>query len=165
MDFAASFPDLEPIPQNEGKETPVCSIAYSPEFIEAHDYLRALLRIDERSQRALDLTTICLKLNPANYTVWHYRRRILVELSGGGNIDDESITKDLDFAEDLGGTNPKNYQLWYHRRALLEVRFRDASSSIGLEAAKKELCYVDRILEDDSKNYHVSERINLLVEI
>jgi protein farnesyltransferase/geranylgeranyltransferase type-1 subunit alpha len=79
---------------------------------------------------------------------------ILVELGGGG-IDDAAITKDLDFADDLGGTNPKNYQLWYHRRALLEIRFKNATEENGIDAAKKELKYVDRILEDDSKNYHV----------
>lgn len=155
IDLPTVFSDITPVPQNEGAEPPVCSIAYAPEFIEAYDYLRALLRIDERSKRALDLTTLCLKLNPANYTVWHYRRRILIEL-GGGDIDDAAIEKDLDLADDLGGTNPKNYQLWYHRRALLEIRFKNADDLAGLEAAKKELGYVDRILEDDSKNYHVS---------
>lgn len=155
IDIPTVFSDITPFPQNEGKEPPVCSIAYAPEFIEAYDYLRALLRIDERSQRALDLTTLCLKLNPSNYTVWHYRRRILVDL-GGGAIDDEVISRDLDFADDLGGTNPKNYQLWYHRRALLEIRFKNTTDENRVDAAKKELGYVDRILEDDSKNYHVS---------
>ena len=157
IDFETVFSDITPRPQNEGKE-PVCSIAYSPEFIEAHDYLRALLQKDERSKRALDLTTLCLKMNAANYTVWHYRRRILMEL-GGGNINEEAIGRDLDFADDLGGTNPKNYQLWYHRRALLEIRFKNASDDDRADAAQKELSYVDRILEDDSKNYHVSLHI------
>lgn len=159
-DLPTLFADITPVPQNEGKEPPVCSIAYAPEFVEAHDYLRALLRTDERSKRALDLTTLCLKMNPANYTVWHYRRRILISLSGeGGGIDDETIEKDLAFADDLGGSNPKNYQLWYHRRALLEIRFGKTSQDDGLEASKKELDYVDRILDDDSKNYHVSHNI------
>lgn len=90
--------------------------------------------------------------------MWHYRRLILMEL-GGGNINEEAIDRDLDFADDLGGTNPKNYQLWYHRRALLEIRFKNASDDDRADAAQKELSYVDRILEDDSKNYHVSLHI------
>ena len=80
---------------------------------------------------------------------------ILMKL-GGGDIAEESIETDLDFADDLGGTNPKNYQLWYHRRALLEIRFQNVPDEDRVGAAKKELGYVDRILDDDSKNYHVS---------
>lgn len=58
--------------------------------------------------------------------------------------------------------SPKNYQLWYHRRALLEFRFKGQVSTctpVGevdetLKVAQKELDYVDKILDDDSKNYH-----------
>ena len=107
MNFFAALHDIEPIPQDDGPE-PVCSIAYSPEFIQAYDYLRALLKSDERSERALNLTTLCLQLNPANYTVWHFRRRCLISLSSESEqtptIDTERIDKDLDFAGKLGGT-------------------------------------------------------------
>ncbi|EED94535.1 RAB geranylgeranyl transferase [Thalassiosira pseudonana CCMP1335] len=144
-DLPSLFPDITPIPQSTTPEPPVCSIAYTPEFSQAHDYLRALLAIDEQSERAFHLTTVCLKMNAANYTVWHYRRRCLAATTTPSTVDDERIEEDLQFADDLGGTNPKNYQLWYHRRALLEFR---------LGAAKKELDYVDKILDDDSKNYH-----------
>lgn len=107
------FQDINPLPQEDGPE-PVCSITYSPEFTEAFDYLRAILKADERSQRAFDLTTVCLKLNPANYTVWHFRRRCLMALSNNDNsngdssssssIDVEKIKNDLEFADKLGGT-------------------------------------------------------------
>ena len=52
--------------------------------------------------------------------------------------------------------SPKNYQIWYHRRALLEYRFKgkDESDAVALQVAKTELEYVDKILGDDSKNYH-----------
>lgn len=110
VNFADDFQDIDPIPQSDGPE-PVCSIAYTPEFIQAYDYLRAILKADERSKRAFNLTTVCLEYNPANYTVWHFRRRCLVSLSSssGGSeklptIDVERIEKDLDFADRLGGT-------------------------------------------------------------
>ena len=100
----ADLQDVTPVPQDDGPE-PVCSIAYAPEFVEAHDYLRAFLKADERSQRALDVTTVCVKANPANYTVWHFRRRCLAALSAGSDgIDVERIERDLEFADNLGGT-------------------------------------------------------------
>ena len=132
MDLADIFGDVIPIPQQDDygpssePATPgICAIAYSPEFIAAHDILRALLRINERSERALALTSVCLKLNPANYTVWHYRRQCLIALSSSKSsnesinsshsqtttttnppttISDKRIEMDLDFADKLGGT-------------------------------------------------------------
>lgn len=151
------FSDIDPIAQSDGPE-PACAITYTPEFVEAHNYLRAVLKADERSERAFELTTICLKFNPANYTCWHFRRRCLVALctptdddDAQATIDGDRIEQDLEFAARLGGSNPKNYQLWYHRRALLEIRF---AGDEKIQVAQKELDYVDNILDDDNKNYH-----------
>jgi protein farnesyltransferase/geranylgeranyltransferase type-1 subunit alpha len=93
--------------------------------------------------RALQLTALCLQFNPANYTVWHFRRQCLKV-----GLTEDLVDNDLELAAHLGGSNPKNYQIWYHRRALLE------SFGLSLERARKELDYVGTVLEVDAKNYH-----------
>ena len=98
------------------------------------------------AERSLKLSALCLKLNPANYTVWHYRRQCLQSLG----IDTEGVRKDLDLAANLGGGNPKNYQIWYHRRALLEQN----PGNLLQDFLEKELEYIAEVLEEDSKNYH-----------
>lgn len=174
-DLNTVFSDVTPIPQDDGPN-PVCVIAYKEDFKQAYDYMRAILKADERSgtlrrlyavatskrrdpacslshalcvfyprclDRALQLTVLCLQFNPANYTVWHFRRQCLEE-----GLTEDVVDQDMELAARLGGTNPKNYQIWYHRRALLE------SFGLSPERARKELDYVATVLEEDAKNYH-----------
>lgn len=109
------------------------------------------LNIFSDIERALRLTGLCLKLNPANYSIWHFRRQCLDNVITNDNIA-QTIQQDLALAAELGGANPKNYQIWYHRRALLESaaqKNNDMSSYVP-----SELDYVATVLEEDSKNYH-----------
>ena len=148
-DLPTVFSDLERIPQDDGP-TAVCRIDYTEDFVMAHDYFRAVQKIHERSLRALDLTTLCLQLNPANYTIWHYRRQILEHLDLYQNSDQQN--RDLELAATLGGANPKNYQIWYHRRAFLE-QLRDDEDK-RQETLQNELTYIATVIQQDGKNYH-----------
>ena len=141
------FEDITPLAQDDGPH-PVCVIDYSSDFETAHDYLRAVLKINEKTERTLELTGICLHFNPANYTVWHYRREILKELGS-------DLPTELAWCATLGGSNPKNYQLWHHRRALLErvVVLVDDTRMMN-HAADDELAYIAQVLQEDGKNYH-----------
>mmetsp|Transcript_9879 Transcript_9879/g.24626 ORF Transcript_9879/g.24626 Transcript_9879/m.24626 type:complete len:342 (-) Transcript_9879:32-1057(-) len=143
-DIPEVFADLTPIPQNDGPDR-VCTIDYPSAFTLAYNYMRAVWAAKERSERALKLTATCLKFNPANYTVWNFRRQCLQFL--GLTSEKGAIQKDLDLAAALGGSNPKNYQIWYHRRALLEAH--GASAFL-----KEELNYIANVIDEDSKNYH-----------
>ncbi|XP_022919776.1 protein farnesyltransferase/geranylgeranyltransferase type-1 subunit alpha [Onthophagus taurus] len=128
--------DVEPIPQYDG-EDPVVSIAYSEEFVDVYNYLRAIMKMEEKSERALELTEDAVRLNPANYTVWQYRRVILKALN-------KDLKGELAYIERIIKGNMKNYQVWHHRKVLIE----------WLNDGSQELNFTKKILEEDEKNYH-----------
>ena len=92
---------------------------------------------EEISERAFELTETCARLNPANYSVWEYRRKILKGL--GKNLEEE-----LQFCEESILENLKNYQVWHHRRELM----------LWINKKEIDMSFVDAILNDDVKNYH-----------
>jgi hypothetical protein len=63
--------DITPIEQDDGGPHPLAAIAYSDEYSEAMNYLRAVMAKNEHSQRVLELTDHIIRLNPAHYTVWY----------------------------------------------------------------------------------------------
>lgn len=62
--------DVEPLPQDDGGPNALATIAYSEEYRETMEYLRAVMAANEMSQRVLELTAHIISLNPAHYTVW-----------------------------------------------------------------------------------------------
>ncbi|XP_044757017.1 protein farnesyltransferase/geranylgeranyltransferase type-1 subunit alpha [Coccinella septempunctata] len=127
--------DIQPIPQDE--EDPVVAIDYSPQFTDVFDYFRAVVKKGEKSKRALKLTQDAVKLNPANYTVWQYRREILMELA-------EDLQAELNFVGGVILKQPKNYQVWQHRRILVE----------WLKDPSQEKNITECAINKDAKNYH-----------
>ena len=95
--------DVVPIEQDDGPN-PVVQIAYSDQFRETFNYVRGCMQSNEMSERTLKLTKTACELNPANYTVWCYRRQILYRL-------ESDLNKELTFIGEMIKENPKNYQV------------------------------------------------------
>ena len=129
--------DVTPLRQQDS-EAPVVAIRYSREFEDCHSYLRAVIAADEKSERVVELTTTCIKHNPANYTAWRYRRASI--LATGASITDELAT-----IADMCVRYPKNFQIWHHRKELLKA--------LGHPHNEKEV--TAQALAEDAKNYHV----------
>lgn len=131
----------------------LAAIAYSPRYSEAMSYLRALMAKDEVSERALALTEDLISMNPAHYTVWIYRMRVLRDLwkkSSNADEGDESevstpdsleaqaeqhividdylwanVQSELRWLDELSFRNLKNYQIWHHRQSLVDLLPQD----------------------------------------
>ncbi|XP_074641472.1 protein farnesyltransferase/geranylgeranyltransferase type-1 subunit alpha-like [Tubulanus polymorphus] len=133
------FADLIPIPVDEGPN-PIVRIAYTEHFKDVYDYFRAILKKDERSERAFDVVSQAVKLNPANYTAWHFRRILLKDLT-------KDLNEELDMISAVILEHQKNYQVWHHRRVIVT----------WLDDPNNELEFTDDILTQDAKNYHAWE--------
>ncbi|OQV16477.1 Protein farnesyltransferase/geranylgeranyltransferase type-1 subunit alpha [Hypsibius exemplaris] len=127
--------DVNPVPLTAGSVMP---IAFTPQFQMVFGYFRALLATGELSARGLQLCEDAARLNPANYAVWMYRRKVLAHLA----VD---LTGELQYISRVIEKNQKNYQVWYHRQKIVEL----------LKDPSKEFDFTAKMLRKDAKNYHV----------
>lgn len=105
---------------------------------------------EEFSPRALRLTELVISLNPAHYTVWLYRFKIIAHL-------DLSIPSEIEWLNEVALDNLKNYQIWHHRQLLLDRYVPTiADDTAAIKAlARSETQFLLLMLREDTKNYHV----------
>ncbi|KAI0296470.1 hypothetical protein BC826DRAFT_1103883 [Russula brevipes] len=128
--------DVDPVPQYENIQ-PLAPIFYSPEYKDATDYFRSIVKLGEKSQRVLELTETIIRLNPAHYSAWQYRYETLLAICAP--LDPELVLTNA-----LTKASPKTYQVWHHRRLLLTA----------LRDPVPELAFNEEVLKADPKNYH-----------
>ncbi|KAF7721153.1 hypothetical protein EC973_005360 [Apophysomyces ossiformis] len=108
---------------------------------------REKVQAQEFSNETLGMTTRILSTNPDYYTVWNWRRLILIE--GILKTADEKrsvFVKELQLFMQLIHLNPKSYWLWNHRCWCL--RTMPEPDWTG------ELRLVDKMLGMDARNFH-----------
>lgn len=116
----------------------------------ATSYLRAVMAAEECSPRCLRLTELVISMNPAHYTVWLYRFKIITVL-------DISIESEIEWLNGVALSNLKNYQIWNHRQLLMDHYYPqikdDADMVKKVERSERE--FITTMLDEDTKNYHV----------
>ncbi|GBC08809.1 hypothetical protein RclHR1_00840010 [Rhizophagus clarus] len=98
---------------------------------------------------AFILTTNILSQNPDFYTIWNFRRLIL--LSGtlkecSEEEKQQTLSSELIFLQELFQLNPKSYWIFNHRRWCLET--------MPNPDWNKELQLIGKVLELDARNFH-----------
>lgn len=118
--------------------------------VAAVSYLRAIMASEECTRRALRLTEHVISMNPAHYTVWLCRFKVLSVLA-------IPVPEEIEWLNAVSLANLKNYQIWHHRQLLMDYYHPQIESDP--EAVKKlaraEAAFMKKMLEADTKNYHV----------
>lgn len=114
---------------------------------------------EECSVRALRLTEHVIAMNPAHYTVWLYRFKILSTLG-------LSVPEEMAWLNGVSLLHIKNYQIWHHRQLLLDSYYPAAATDEDTikQLSRSETAFINQMLEEDSKNYHVWSYRQYLVE-
>jgi hypothetical protein len=60
---------IKPLTSQDEETNEIVRIAYTETFKEVFNYFRAILKLNEKSKRAFELSKDAALLNPANYTV------------------------------------------------------------------------------------------------
>ncbi|GFT00358.1 geranylgeranyl transferase type-2 subunit alpha [Nephila pilipes] len=103
---------------------------------------------EEHDEEGLELTARILEKNPDFYTLWNYRREILLSLKDTKNEEEikKLILLELELTQNCLKVNPKSYSAWHHRFWSMEF------NPVGDWKRELELC--NYFLSQDERNFH-----------
>lgn len=100
------------------------------------------------SEESFELTLEIILLNPDFYSVWNYRKDILLSKVAQSQNSQEFWSKELAFTIVHLKLKPKTYCIWNHRKWCLQ------NNLTNVELFKSELKLAEKILTVDSRNFH-----------
>jgi geranylgeranyl transferase type-2 subunit alpha len=98
------------------------------------------------SSETFELIGQLLTKNPDFYSLWNYRREILLTLPIGDKEED-LCTKELSLSTTAIKKNPKSYGAWYHRIWILQ-RYNTVAN------IDQEMQLCNQFLDADQRNFH-----------
>ncbi|ORX50397.1 protein prenylyltransferase [Piromyces finnis] len=121
---------------------------------EINDYLNLVKIINEKRKNkvydseAFNITTKILSMNVEYYTLWNFRRKILLHEfeTLTSEEKEKKFETELEFQEKCVRKKPKSYWAWNHRRWILE--------NMEKPNWKRELLLVNGMLNLDTRNFH-----------
>ncbi|EPT05943.1 hypothetical protein FOMPIDRAFT_1026824 [Fomitopsis schrenkii] len=131
------------------------------EYLILNGSVLAKKKAGDLGKAAFDLTTRMLQLNPEFYTVWNYRREILLQgifpTSSATEVN-ALLTDELSLTTSQLKQHPKVYGIWNHRRWCL-ANVPDGPSDDDRDGWRqaywnKELFVVEKMLDADARNFH-----------
>jgi len=127
------------------------------------DDLLARKKNEDWSKDAFDLTTRLLQINPEFYTIWNYRRHIMLNgIFPASSPEDVNnmLATELSMTTTALKAHPKVYWVWNHRQWCLE-NVPDGPGEEGAERYgwkkanwDRELFVVEKMLDADARNFH-----------
>jgi len=112
--------------------------------------MRAARQMDER---AVALTKTLIELNPDFYSLWNFRKEIIINMVEKDPPSQLPILEgELSLATTALMKNPKCYSAWHHRLWVLQRAGGDTEGGRQLRLAELQLC--SKMLALDARNFH-----------
>lgn len=102
----------------------------------------------EFDDEALSIVSGLLLANPDLYTLWNFRKEILLQMRHQRSTDDfqAHCQDEITLTEACLRMNPKSYGAWHHRGWILKIKPEVSWS--------KEIALCNKFLEIDERNFH-----------